>query len=147
MAIEVNIKPEYEVVKDNGTSVITVKDENLFVEAAKEAGIEKKTLEEVSKFKEAYLAKANELAIDQVLTVMKDDESVKNAEVTTPAGLTKSTNIQTFVQREKTGPIPGTDKTYKKSVIKTVVNSREYVFPKTKRKALEQKLTDALLNV
>jgi len=147
MAIEVNIKPEYEVTKDNGTAVIKVKNDNLFVEAAKEAGIEKKTLEEVSKFKEAYLAAANEAAVDEVLVIMKDDEDIKNAEVTTPNGIGKSANIQTFVQREKTGPIPGTDKTYRKSIVKTVVNSREYVYPKTKRKALEQKLTDALLNV
>ena len=147
MAIEVNIKPEYEVAKDNGVAVIKVKNENMFVEAAKEAGIEKKTLEEVSKFKEAYLAAANEAAVDEVKVVMEKDADIKNAEVTTPFGVGKSTNIQTFIQREKTGPIPGTDKTYRKSIVKTVVNSREYVYPKTKRKALEQKLTDALLNV
>ena len=76
-----------------------------------------------------------------------DDEDIKNAEVTTPNGIGKSATIQTFIQREKTGPIPGSDKTYRKSIVKTVVNSREYVYPKTKRKALEQKLTDALLNV
>jgi len=147
MAIEVNINPEYEVKKDNGTAVITVKNDNMFVEAAKEAGIEKKTLEEVSRFKEAYLAAANEAAVDEALVVMKDDEDIKNAEVTTPNGIGKSVNIQTFIQREKTGPIPGSDKTYRKSIVKTVVNSKEYVYPKTKRKALEQKLTDALLNV
>ena len=147
-ATELTLTPEYEVTKDNGVAVITVKDENFFVAEAEKAGIEKSMLEKVSKFKETYLHAAIEAATAEVQTVLGEDKDLKEAEVTTPYGTNKSTNIVTHVLRSKTMRVPGDgNKTITKSVVKNFVNSKEYNYPKTRRKALEAKLTEALLAV
>jgi len=149
MATELDLSGiEYEVTKDNGFATIVAKNENLFVEKAKEHGIEKKTLEQVSKFKELYLHSGIEANAMKMKSVMEDDKDIKEGEVTLWNGLGKSTKIKTHVLREKTMRIPGDgNKTITKSVIKNVVESREFVYPKTKRKELEAKLTSALLNI
>jgi len=139
---------EFEVTKDNGFASVVAKNENIFVEKAKEAGIEKKTLEQVSKFREAFLHAGVEANVEKLKEVMEEDESIKEGEGTTWFGLGKSTKIKTHVLREKTMRIPGGDnKSITKSVVKNVVESKEFIFPKTRRKELEKKLTSALLNI
>jgi hypothetical protein len=148
MAEKLELGAEYTVEKENGFATIKVTNEHLFVEKAKEAGIEKKTLEQVSKFREAYLNAAVEEAAMEAKRVMEEDKDIKEAEVDTPNGIGKSSKIKTYVLREKTMRVPGPDnKTITKTVIKNVVESREFLFPKSKRKELENKLTEALLNV
>jgi len=147
-AEELVLTPEFNVEKDNGVAIITVKDENFFVEKAKEAGIEKSTLEKVTKFRELYLHAAIEATGVEVESVLGSDDTLKEAEVTIPFGINKSTNITTHVIKSKTIRIPGGDnKTVTKSVVKTFVNSKEFNYPKTRKTALEKKLTAALLNV
>jgi len=149
MATELDLSGiEYEVTKDNGFATIVAKDENIFVEKAKEAGIEKKTLEQVSKFRELYLNAGIEANGMKMKEVMEEDKDIKEGEVTLWNGLGKSTKIKTHVLREKTMRIPGDgNKTITKSVVKNVIESREFVYPKSKRKDLEAKLTSALLSV
>jgi len=147
-AQELTLSPEFEVSKENGIATITVKDENYFVAEAEKAGIEKATLEKVSKFKEQFLHAAIEVSGDKALEEFKGDADLKEAEVVVPFGTNKSTNITTHALRSKTMPMPGKPgETLTKSVVKTFVNSKEFNYPKSRRKALEKKLTDALLDV
>jgi len=148
MAESLKLGTTYNVVKEDGFATIKVADENFFIAKAKEIGIEKKTLEQVSKFRESYLNAAIEEAAMEAKKVMEEDSDIKEAEVESPFGIGKSSKIKTHVLREKTIRVPGDgNKTITKTVIKPIVESREFVFPKSKRKELENKLTEALLKV
>jgi len=145
MSITVEADFDWQVEKDNGAAKIKVANEKAFVESAKKAGIEKKTLESVAKFQEAYLHNAVEESIAKAEEVFKGDKDLTEAEASVPFGVGKSSKIVTHVLREKTFKIPGTDKTVTKPVIKTWVEAHAFNYPKSKRKELENKLKDALL--
>ena len=137
---------EFEVSKENGVANIKATDEKLYVEKAKEVGISKKTLEETAKFDEVYLNKAFEEAVAEAEKVMKEDKDIKEAEIQIPFGVQKSSKVKTYVVREKTHRIPGKDETVTKPQIKVVVESHRYNITTSKRKSLENKLKETLLN-
>jgi len=137
---------ESKVEKNGNVANITVGDEKLYVEKAKEAGIEKKTLETVAKFDEAYLNAAVENAVEKSEKVFLDDKDIEEIVVTTPFGINKSSKIHTQVKRAVTSPIPGTDKTVTKPRIKNVVNTNRYNVPKAKLKRLADSLNKKISN-
>ena len=152
VAAEVVVNPEWEVTKENGFATIKAKDEKLFLETAKEHGITKGELDKVAKFKEKYLHAATNASAEIVKKTMVSDADIKEAGVTVPNGLGKSSVIKTHVLREKEYKVQGRftksgkDEVMKKTVVKTYVEASEYNYPKSKRKELEKSIFDAIAN-
>ena len=117
--------------------------ESTYVEVAKANGIEKSTLEKIEKFDEAFMKAAVEKAVEEAGTLFKENKDIKEIEVSSPFGTTKSQKIDTYIQREREFKNPGNGQVVKKSVIK-ITESKRYTFPKSKRKELENKLHDLI---
>ena len=148
MSLEVKVEGiEYkaEEAKDGVVEVKAV-DSDLYVKKAEEAGIDKKTLKQVADFEVAYMEAVTEKAADQAIDILKKDESVNKVIVHSPFGVGKQDQIETHIKREVSGPIPGTDKTYRKSQIVNVVKAKRYKMPKSRIKAIAEHITEKVLN-
>ena len=144
-----SLNPEWNVEVKDGFGEIKANDD-LFITKAEEAGITKKELEKVSKFKKSFMHSAVEDSIAEAEKLFKENADVKEVEVTVPYGVDKSSKVKTHILREKEIKInakfskSGKDEILKKSSITTYVESHEYSYPKTKRKELEKSLYEAI---
>lgn len=144
---EISLKgSEVEVEKQASLAKVKVGDEKLYVEKAKEAGIEKKTLETVAHFDEAYINAAVDNAVAEAETILTKDKEIEEVVVTTPFGVNKSSVATTQIKRAVTSPIPGTDKKVTKSRVKNVVSTTRYNVSKAHIKKLADALSEKVIN-
>ena len=145
--VEVSLKgTEVNVEKNGSVAKVKVGNEKLYVDKAKEAGLEKKVLEQVAHFDEAYINAAVDNAVAEAEDVLVKDKDIDEVLVTTPFGLTKSSVATTQVKRAVTSPIPGTDKKVTKSRIKNIVSTTRYNVSKSKIKKLADALSEKVIN-
>jgi hypothetical protein len=137
---------EFEVTEKDGVKTLKAKDENLFVEVAKEINPEltKKLLKEVEKVEEEFLSAGLELAKDKAIDEFKASEDIKRIDVVLPFGVNKSDVVTYDVVREKVFPIPGKDEKVRKSVISVDVKKQGCKISKSRIKALEDDISTAI---
>ena len=137
---------EFEVTKENGIAKVKAKDENLYAEAMSKVNPEftKKLLKELDKANEAYLEAGLEVAKEKAVSEFKDDAEVKAVELVLPFGTNKSDTATYSITKEKEFSIPGKDTKIKKSVVKIDVKKTGTKLSKSKIKALESDITEAI---
>jgi len=145
--VEVSLKgTEVEVEKNGKAAKVKIGDEKLYLNKASEAGIEKKTLETVAHFDEAYINAAVDNAVAEAEVVLVGDKEIDEVNVVTPFGINKSSVATTNVKRAMTSPIPGTDKKVTKSRIKNIVTTTRYNVSKAHIKKLADALSEKVVN-
>ena len=137
----------YKVDINDKVATITNDDEKYYVKKAAEVGIDKKTLEKVGKFDEAYLKGTYKSALKEIEKVFVENKDVENVTASNVFGLGKSQKIEVDVQRARTSRIPGTDETVTKPGIKVIVTSPRYNISKAEIKRDRDALADMIINV
>ena len=137
---------EFEVVKNDGVAKVKAKDENLYATVLAEVNPEftKKLLKELDKANEAYLEAGLEIAKEKAIKEFKEDNSVKAIEFVLPFGVNKSDTASYNITKEKEFSIPGKDTKIKKSVVKLDVKKTGTKLSKSKIKALESDISEAI---
>ncbi len=125
-------------------AVLKVENENLFVEKAKEKGIDKKTIKTVDDFRAEYaefvVGEASKAATD----VFKENDEVKKVEVIAPFGVLKSDVLDTIVYRERTVRDPQTGEERKIPAIKVQAKIKAAKVSKKYLKELRDEIMEQL---
>jgi len=137
----------------NGTTaVLKATDKGYYLKKAKEAGISEETIKNVSKFDETFLNAVTDSIADASEKTFLGDKAIEKVITITPFGLEKSASIKTTLVRQRTHPIPNTDdgtgkpKTVTKPSLVIEVIRPSGRITKTKRKAIENRLKETIIN-
>lgn len=138
---------DFTVSVSDGVAAIDFKDEDIYSRLAKEAGIDIKTIKEVSSFNAAYLDAAASAGTEKAIEVMKKDKKVETATVSLPYTLGKSGGVDLNIRREVTYPNPtNPDSPIKQSSVKvSITDPHSGKLPKSFVKGLSTSVTEALL--
>jgi len=137
----------YKVDINDKVANIVNENEKYYIEKAAEVGIDKKTLEKVSKFDETYLKGTYKNALKEIEKVFVENKNVENVTASNVFGLGKSQKVEVDVQRARTSRIPGTDETVTKPGIKVIVTSPRYNISKAEIKRDRDALAEMIINV
>ena len=137
---------EFEVSKENGVAKIKAKDDNVYANILAEVNplFTKATLKELDKTNEAFLDAGLEVARNRAIDIFKDDTNVKAIEIIVPFGTNKSDTATYSITKEKEFSIPGKDTKIKKSVVKLDVKKTGTKLSKSRIKALESDISEAV---
>lgn len=131
--------------KVTGNSVtLEAKDSDLFVEKAKEAGIDKNTLKKVADFANEYSKSAISLAVKEAATDLQAHKGHTDVTVIMPFGVNKSDKITTYVQRERQFLNLQTKEKYTAPAIKVQTSTKYTGISKKMIKDLKNDLIEAL---
>ncbi len=141
---EVLSNVEFEVVEKGEVKVIKAKDEDAYIKAVEaiNPNISKKVLKEIEKINEAFLDTGLEVAKEKAIEEFKNN--TPRVEVVLPFGVNKSDTVTYDIVREKTFPIPGKDEKVTKPVIKMEVKKQGCKISKSRIKALEEDIAEAI---
>lgn len=133
---------ERELVGD--VAKITFKNDNLFVEEAEDAGIDKATLKKVADFANSYAATIVEHSVSKAKSEFNKYKGTKEAHIIAPFGVNKNDKITTVVIREAVSRNPRTGEETKSPRIKVVTKSKYHSVSKSFIKGLKDDLAESL---
>lgn len=127
----------------NGTTMVNYNNQDVYKE---NAGVDLDTLKKVEKFRSEYLEQATNLASEEAKSIMEKDKDVNKVIATFPYTASAKGSLEVVVDRSKTFPgVNGSDPVTK-SKITVIVNDPVNKVSKSKIRALESTLTEALIS-
>jgi len=136
-------KTKFEVSKVDGVATLSYKDDNAFYEGT---DLSKAVIKQVFDHASAYIEDTATTVADVAQNIMTEDSEINNVIATVPYGVSKRGEVGVKVKREHTYKGMNGNDDVTKSTLAVAVKDPLSKLAKPKIKAMEAKLTEALLS-